>query len=85
LKRGAAARSESITTAGYYPDVGKITVKLLAEEGSGSLLGRQTAGADEAVKRNDAFAAALHDGFTIEDSIKLDFGCAPHFSPVWDP
>lgn len=79
------ARIESLTRAGYYPDAGKITVKLLAEKGSGRLLGGQIVGEEGAAKRIDVIAAALHAGFTIEDMINLDLGYAPPFSPVWDP
>jgi NADPH-dependent 2,4-dienoyl-CoA reductase/sulfur reductase-like enzyme len=79
------AKIEGLTRAGYYPDTGKITVKLLAEKGSGRLLGGQIVGGEGSAKRIDVVAAALHAGFTIEDMINLDLGYAPPFSPVWDP
>ena len=80
-----SAKIEGLTRAGYYPDTGKITVKLLAEKGSGRLLGGQIVGGEGSAKRIDVIAAALHAGFTIEDMINLDLGYAPPFSPVWDP
>jgi NADPH-dependent 2,4-dienoyl-CoA reductase/sulfur reductase-like enzyme len=79
------AKIEGLTRAGYYPDTGKIMVKLLAEKGSGRLLGGQIVGGEGSAKRIDVVATALHAGFTIEDMINLDLGYAPPFSPVWDP
>lgn len=76
---------KSRTKAGYYPDAGDITVKLLAERGSGRLLGGQIVGAEGSAKRIDTLATALHAGFNVEEMINLDLGYAPPFSPVWDP
>ena len=76
---------KSRTKAGYFPGAGEITVKLLAERGSGRLLGGQIVGMDGSAKRIDTLATALHAGFTVEEMINLDLGYAPPFSPVWDP
>ena len=76
---------KSRTKAGYYPGAGEITVKLLAEKGSGRLLGGQIVGLEGSAKRIDTVATALHAGFTVEEMINLDLGYAPPFSPVWDP
>jgi NADPH-dependent 2,4-dienoyl-CoA reductase/sulfur reductase-like enzyme len=76
---------ESRTKAGYYPGAGEITVKVLAEKGSGRLLGGQIVGMEGSAKRIDTLATALHAGFTVEEMINLDLGYAPPFSPVWDP
>jgi NADPH-dependent 2,4-dienoyl-CoA reductase/sulfur reductase-like enzyme len=76
---------KSRTRAGYYPGAGEITVKLLAERGSGRLLGGQIVGMEGSAKRIDTVATALHAGFTVEEMINLDLGYAPPFSPVWDP
>ena len=76
---------KSRTRAGYYPGAGEITVKVLAEKGSGRLLGGQIVGAEGSAKRIDTLATALHAGFTVEEMINLDLGYAPPFSPVWDP
>jgi NADPH-dependent 2,4-dienoyl-CoA reductase/sulfur reductase-like enzyme len=76
---------KSRTKAGYYPGAGEITVKILAEKGSGRLLGGQIVGMEGSAKRIDTLATALHAGFTVEDLINLDLGYAPPFSPVWDP
>jgi NADPH-dependent 2,4-dienoyl-CoA reductase/sulfur reductase-like enzyme len=76
---------EGMTRPGYYPGAGKITVKVLAEKGSGKLLGGQIVGEEGAAKRIDIFALALHAGFTVEEMINLDLSYAPPYSPVWDP
>ncbi len=76
---------KSRTKAGYYPGAGEITVKMLAERGSGRLLGGQIVGMEGSAKRIDVIATALHAGFTAEEMINLDLGYAPPFSPVWDP
>jgi NADPH-dependent 2,4-dienoyl-CoA reductase/sulfur reductase-like enzyme len=79
------ATIKSQTRAGYYPGVGPITVKLLAEKGSGRLLGGQIVGTEGSAKRIDIVAVALHAGFSVAQLIDLDLGYAPPFSPVWDP
>jgi NADPH-dependent 2,4-dienoyl-CoA reductase/sulfur reductase-like enzyme len=73
------------TRAAYFSGSGEITVKVLAERGSGRLLGGQIVGMDGSAKRIDTLATALHAGFTVEEMINLDLGYAPPFSPVWDP
>ncbi|MCS7276573.1 MAG: FAD-dependent oxidoreductase [Dehalococcoidia bacterium] len=78
-------RIEAPTRAHYYPDAGRATVKLLAERGSGRLLGGQIVGTDGAGKRIDVVATALHAGLTVEEFLHLDLAYAPPFSPVWDP
>ena len=80
-----SAKIDSKTRAGYYPDAGSITVKVLAEKGSGRLLGGQIVGSEGAAKRIDVLATALHAGFTVQEMIHLDLSYAPPYSPVWDP
>lgn len=79
------ATIKSRTRAGYYPGAGQITVKLLAEKGSGRLLGGQIVGLEGAAKRIDILATALHAGMTVQQIVDLDLSYAPPFSPVWDP
>jgi NADPH-dependent 2,4-dienoyl-CoA reductase/sulfur reductase-like enzyme len=81
----ASAKIDSRTRAGYYPDAGPITVKVLAERGSGRLLGGQIVGIEGAAKRIDVLATALHAGSTVQEMIHLDLSYAPPYSPVWDP
>jgi NADPH-dependent 2,4-dienoyl-CoA reductase/sulfur reductase-like enzyme len=80
-----ASRIESFTRAHYYPGAGPLTVKLLAEKGSGRLLGGQIVGTEGAGKRIDIVAAALHAAMTVEQVAELDLAYAPPYSPVWDP
>jgi NADPH-dependent 2,4-dienoyl-CoA reductase/sulfur reductase-like enzyme len=76
---------KSRTKAGYFPGSGEITVKVLAEAGSGRLLGGQIVGMQGSAKRIDTLATALHAGFSVQEMINLDLGYAPPLSPVWDP
>ncbi|GBD30740.1 NADH peroxidase [bacterium HR32] len=79
------ARIEDRTRARYYPDSALMVVKLLAEKGSGRLLGAQIVGGPGAGKRIDVVAAALHAGMRVDEFMYLDLAYAPPFSPVWDP
>jgi len=78
-------RIESSTRVEYYPGAGEITVKVLAEKGSGRLLGGQIVGYEGAAKRIDILATALHGGMTVQEMVYLDLSYAPPYSPVWDP
>ncbi|MGW1974078.1 FAD-dependent oxidoreductase [Streptomyces sp. NPDC001889] len=83
--RYVTAAIESTSRAGYYPDAGSMTVKMLAERRTGRLLGVQIVGGEGAAKRVDIAAVALTAGMTVEQMTMLDLGYAPPFSPVWDP
>lgn len=71
--------------AHYYPNAKDIYVKLLAEKGTGKLLGGQIIGEEGAAKRIDVLATALTNKLTLQNIIDLDLSYAPPFSPVWDP
>ncbi len=71
--------------AGYLPDVRPLTVKLVAERGSGRLLGGQAVGRGGVAKRIDVVATALHAGLSVDDLTRLDLAYAPPFNSVWDP
>lgn len=81
----AAATVKTRTRAGYYPGAGPMHVKLLAEKGSGRLLGGQIVGMEGAAKRIDVLATALTSGLTVQELVDLDLSYAPPYSPVWDP
>lgn len=83
--RFEAVTIESTSRAGYYPDAAPMTVKMLAELGTGRLLGVQIVGREGAGKRVDIAAVALTAGMTVHQVAALDLGYAPPFSPVWDP
>ena len=80
-----AVRVTTSTRARYFPGAGDITVKMVAEKGSGRLLGAQIVGAEGAAKRIDVVATAVTAGMTVDEVIALDLSYAPPFSPVWDP
>ncbi|TMT86503.1 pyridine nucleotide-disulfide oxidoreductase [Haloterrigena sp. H1] len=72
------------TRAHYYPEGEELTVTLLADRESGTLLGGSVVGR-EGAKRIDTVATALHAGMTVTDLQNADLAYAPPFSPVWDP
>ena len=80
-----AAKIEATTRASYYPGAQPITVKLLAERGSGRVLGGQIVGREGAAKRIDVIATSLHARFDVDEMLALDLSYAPPFAPVWDP
>ncbi|MGH9276450.1 MAG: FAD-dependent oxidoreductase [Acidimicrobiales bacterium] len=83
---GAAAVSiESTTRSRYLPDTKPMVVKLVAERGTGRLLGGQIVGGEGAAKRIDTVATALHARMRVDEIIDLDLAYAPPFSSVWDP
>ncbi|MEA2143373.1 MAG: hypothetical protein QOI64_1803 [Solirubrobacteraceae bacterium] len=73
------------TRAGYYPGAGPIWIKLVAEPGSGRLLGGQIVGTEGAAKRIDVLATAVWCGLAAQDLALLDLSYAPPFSGVYDP
>jgi NADPH-dependent 2,4-dienoyl-CoA reductase/sulfur reductase-like enzyme len=80
-----AARIDSTSRASYYPGATKITVKMVAERGSGRLLGAQIVGQEGAAKRVDVVAAGIWNDMTADAFSWIDLGYAPPYSPVWDP
>lgn len=76
---------DSETKLGYFPDVAPIRVKLLADKGSGRLIGGQITGGPGSALRIDTVATALTANMTVGDLLDLDLGYAPPFSDVWDP
>ncbi len=71
--------------AGYLPDAQELIVKVVAEVGSGRLLGGQAVGRAGADKRIDVLATALYADLTLDDVTQLDLAYAPPFNSVWDP
>lgn len=80
-----AASIDTTTRASYLPDAEPMTVKLVAERGTGRLLGGQIVGGQGAAKRIDTIATALHARLRVDEVIDLDLAYAPPFSSVWDP
>jgi NADPH-dependent 2,4-dienoyl-CoA reductase/sulfur reductase-like enzyme len=71
--------------ASYYPGWTPLKVKMVAERGTGRLLGAQLSGEEGVAKRIDVVAAALQGGMTVDQVAGLDLSYAPPFAPVWDP
>jgi NADPH-dependent 2,4-dienoyl-CoA reductase/sulfur reductase-like enzyme/rhodanese-related sulfurtransferase len=79
----------SVTTdashAGYYPGARPMMIKLIAEEGTGRLLGAQIVGEDGVDKRTDVLATAIAGRMTVFDLENLDLAYAPPFGSANDP
>jgi NADPH-dependent 2,4-dienoyl-CoA reductase/sulfur reductase-like enzyme len=83
---GVSALSTQPDHAKSYDDAAKpITTVLVAERGSGRLLGAQMVGAGVVGKRIDVLATALHARMTVQDVAALDLSYAPPIAPVFDP
>ena len=80
-----AVTIETTTVAGYLPHAAAMTVRMVAERGTGRLLGAQIVGGPGAAKRIDTVATAITAGMTVADVADLDLAYAPPFSSVWDP
>jgi NADPH-dependent 2,4-dienoyl-CoA reductase/sulfur reductase-like enzyme len=80
-----AVSIDSTTRAGYYPDAAPIRVRVVAERGTGRLLGAQIVGEEGAAKRVDVLAAAIWNEMTVGEVASMDLSYAPPFAPVWDP
>jgi NADPH-dependent 2,4-dienoyl-CoA reductase/sulfur reductase-like enzyme len=79
------ASIEGESRAGYLPERKRITVKAIAEVGTGRLIGAQIVGEEGTAKRIDVLATAIQAGLTAAQVVDLDLGYAPPFGPVWDP
>jgi NADPH-dependent 2,4-dienoyl-CoA reductase/sulfur reductase-like enzyme/rhodanese-related sulfurtransferase len=80
-----ASFTHSPDHAGYYPGSSLMHVKLVAENGTGRLLGAQIVGERGVDKRIDVLATALAAGMKVMDLEALDLAYAPQFSSAKDP
>lgn len=80
-----AATITSTSRASYYPGAAPITVKMVAEHGTGRLLGAQIVGQEGAAKRIDVVAAAIWNEMRADELALVDLAYAPPYAPVWDP
>ena len=78
------ATAEGTTRAGYYAGADALAVKLVAERGSGRMLGAQIVGGPEAGKRIDVLALAVWNAIGVDEFSMLDLAYAPPFAPVWE-
>jgi NADPH-dependent 2,4-dienoyl-CoA reductase/sulfur reductase-like enzyme len=76
---------ETDTRARYMPDSERMWVKLVAQRGTGRLLGAQITGGATAGKRIDALALAIWTGMDVEALQWVDLSYAPPVSGTLDP
>ena len=69
----------------YMPDVGDITLKVIADKQSGLLLGGQAIGAIGADKRINSLATALLAHLTVKEFKHNDLTYSPPYSTTIDP
>ncbi|MEZ5383126.1 MAG: FAD-dependent oxidoreductase [Microthrixaceae bacterium] len=92
LREAEAAGFDAVTTtvasstaAHYYPTAQQVRVNMVAERGTGRLLGCFIVGGAGAAKRIDTAATALWNEMSAAELADVDLSYAPPFSPVWDP
>jgi len=78
------ARVEAYTRPRYY-DGTKTTVELVADRGTGRLIGGSVIGEEGAAGRINVVAVALERAMRVEEFEQLDLAYSPPFSTVWDP
>ncbi len=71
--------------AHYYPGAHDILLKLIAERGTGRILGLQGMGRGDVVKRIDVAAAVMTFGGTVDVLANLDLSYAPPYDSAMDP
>lgn len=70
---------------GYMPEVGDITLKVVADKVTGLLLGAQAIGSIGADKRINSLTSALLAHMTVDEYSKNDLTYSPPYSPTIDP
>ncbi|BEH11202.1 MULTISPECIES: FAD-dependent oxidoreductase [Geobacter] len=76
--------SPSHDKAHFFPGAKPIILKLVAERGTGQILGLQAVGEGAVDKRLDAAATAITFGATVEQVAQLDLAYAPPYSAAMD-
>ncbi|BBA69337.1 FAD-dependent oxidoreductase [Geobacter sulfurreducens] len=76
--------SPSHDRAHFFPGAKPIILKLVAERGTGRILGLQAVGEGAVDKRLDAAATAITFGATAEQVAQLDLAYAPPYSAAMD-
>jgi NADPH-dependent 2,4-dienoyl-CoA reductase/sulfur reductase-like enzyme len=69
--------TESSSKAQYFPGAQPMKIKILAERGTGRLLGAQIVGGEGAGKRIDVLATALWNNMTVAEIGGMDLSYAP--------
>lgn len=71
--------------AHYYPNATPVVIKVIAEEGTGRLLGAQVLGEHGVDKRTDVLATAIAAKMSVFDLETLDLAYSPPFGSANDP
>jgi NADPH-dependent 2,4-dienoyl-CoA reductase/sulfur reductase-like enzyme/rhodanese-related sulfurtransferase len=71
--------------AHYYPGATPVLIKVIAEEGTGRVLGAQVLGREGVDKRVDVLATAIAGKMSVFDLESLDLAYAPPFGSANDP
>ena len=78
-------QANGISRARYYPGVQQVRVKLLAEPGTGRLIGGQLVGGEGVKERADFLAFALKKGATLEDIAWMENVYSPPIGALYEP
>jgi NADH oxidase (H2O2-forming) len=78
-------KAQGISRARYYPDMKKILVKLLAEPGTGRLIGAQLVGGEGIKERADFLAMCVKVGITMEDLAYMENVYSPPIGALNEP
>ncbi len=77
--------ANGISRARYFPGVQQVRVKLLAEPGTGKLIGGQFVGGEGIKERADFLAFALKRGATLEDIAWMENVYSPPIGALYEP
>jgi NADH oxidase (H2O2-forming) len=78
-------KAQGISRARYYPDMKKVTVKLLAEPGSLRLIGAQMVGGEGIQERADFLGMAVKTGVTLTDLAYMENVYSPPIGALNEP
>ncbi|HEY3239807.1 MAG TPA: CoA-disulfide reductase, partial [Acidimicrobiia bacterium] len=78
-------KAQGISRARYYPDVKKVTVKLLAEPGSLRLIGAQMVGGEGIKERAHFLGMAVKMGITLTDLAFMENVYSPPIGALNEP
>jgi CoA-dependent NAD(P)H sulfur oxidoreductase len=79
------ATIQGVSRAHSYPGTKRLWLKLVADSGTGRLVGAQAVGGEGVVARINILAGGLAGGLSLEEIAYLDLAYAPPFSGAWDP
>ncbi len=78
-------KGNGISRARYYPGVQMMMVKLLAEPGTGKLIGAQLVGGEGIKERADFLAFAMKKGSTLEEIAWMENVYSPPIGALYEP